>query len=37
MILITDHSGSMAANDVQPTRLAAAQAAANTFIVATPR
>jgi len=32
MILITDHSGSMAANDVQPTRLAAAQAAANSFI-----
>lgn len=32
MILITDHSGSMAANDVQPTRLSAAQAAANTFI-----
>lgn len=36
MILITDHSGSMAANDVQPTRLAAAQAAANTFISRLP-
>jgi Ca-activated chloride channel homolog len=32
MMLVTDHSGSMAANDVQPTRLAAAVAAANTFI-----
>jgi Ca-activated chloride channel homolog len=32
MVLITDHSGSMAANDVQPTRLSAAVAAANTFI-----
>jgi Ca-activated chloride channel homolog len=32
MMLITDHSGSMAANDVQPTRLVAAQRAANTFI-----
>ena len=27
MMLVTDHSGSMAANDVQPTRLAAAQCA----------
>jgi Ca-activated chloride channel homolog len=32
MMLVLDHSGSMAADDVQPTRLAAAQAAANTFI-----
>jgi Ca-activated chloride channel homolog len=32
MMLVLDHSGSMAANDVQPTRIAAAQAAANTFI-----
>jgi Ca-activated chloride channel family protein len=31
-MLVTDHSGSMAANDVQPTRLAAAVRAANTFI-----
>jgi Ca-activated chloride channel family protein len=31
-MLVLDHSGSMAASDVQPTRLAAAQAAANTFI-----
>jgi Ca-activated chloride channel family protein len=32
VILVSDHSGSMAANDVQPTRLAAAERAANTFI-----
>jgi Ca-activated chloride channel family protein len=32
MMLVTDHSGSMAAQDVSPTRLAAAVAAANTFI-----
>ena len=32
MMLVTDHSGSMAATDVQPTRLAAAERAANTFI-----
>jgi Ca-activated chloride channel homolog len=32
MVMVIDHSGSMAANDVQPTRLAAALAAANTFI-----
>ncbi len=31
-MLVTDHSGSMASSDVQPTRLAAAIAAANTFI-----
>jgi Ca-activated chloride channel homolog len=36
MILVLDHSGSMAANDVQPTRLSAAQAAANTFISEMP-
>ncbi len=32
MMLVTDHSGSMAATDVSPTRLAAAERAANTFI-----
>ncbi|MBV8955626.1 MAG: VWA domain-containing protein [Solirubrobacterales bacterium] len=32
LILVTDHSGSMAAQDVQPSRLAAAQRAANAFI-----
>jgi Ca-activated chloride channel family protein len=32
MMLVTDHSGSMAAADVQPNRLAAAVSAANTFI-----
>jgi Ca-activated chloride channel homolog len=32
LMLVTDHSGSMAANDVQPSRLAAAEAAANGFI-----
>jgi Ca-activated chloride channel family protein len=32
IMLVTDHSGSMAASDVQPTRLYAAQHAANTFI-----
>src|SRR5919201_6730777 len=32
LMLVTDHSGSMAATDVQPTRLAAAQRAANAFI-----
>jgi Ca-activated chloride channel homolog len=37
LLLVTDHSGSMAANDVQPTRLAAAVAAANTFIAQLPR
>jgi Ca-activated chloride channel family protein len=36
MMLVIDHSGSMAASDVQPTRLAAAQAAANTFIAQLP-
>jgi Ca-activated chloride channel family protein len=37
LMLVTDHSGSMAANDVQPTRLASAVAAANTFIDQLPR
>jgi Ca-activated chloride channel family protein len=37
MMLVIDHSGSMAADDVQPTRLAAAQAAANTFIAQLPK
>jgi Ca-activated chloride channel family protein len=37
MMLVTDHSGSMAANDVQPTRLAAAISAANAFIDQLPR
>jgi Ca-activated chloride channel family protein len=32
VVLVSDESGSMAANDVQPTRLAAAERAANTFI-----
>jgi len=32
IMLVTDHSGSMAATDVEPTRLAAAERAANTFI-----
>jgi Ca-activated chloride channel homolog len=32
LMLVIDHSGSMAADDVQPTRLAAADAAANAFI-----
>jgi Ca-activated chloride channel homolog len=32
LMLVTDHSGSMAATDVNPTRLAAAERAANTFI-----
>lgn len=32
VILVMDHSGSMAATDVQPSRLAAAERAANTFI-----
>ena len=32
VVLVTDHSGSMAADDVKPTRLAAAERAANTFI-----
>jgi Ca-activated chloride channel family protein len=32
LVLVLDHSGSMAANDVSPTRLAAAEQAANTFV-----
>ena len=32
IVLVTDHSGSMMATDVDPTRLAAAEKAANTFI-----
>jgi Ca-activated chloride channel family protein len=32
IMLVLDHSGSMAADDVQPSRLAAAEAAANAFI-----
>lgn len=32
LVLVSDESGSMAANDVQPSRLAAAERAANTFI-----
>jgi len=32
VVLVTDHSGSMAATDVSPTRLAAAERAADTFI-----
>jgi Ca-activated chloride channel family protein len=32
IMLVTDHSGSMAASDVQPTRLAAAEKAADTFL-----
>jgi Ca-activated chloride channel homolog len=32
VMLVSDESGSMAATDVQPTRLAAAEAAANSFI-----
>ena len=37
IVLVTDHSGSMAANDVQPTRLVAAVRAANTFIDQLPQ
>jgi len=32
LVLVLDHSGSMASNDVSPSRLAAAEKAANTFI-----
>jgi Ca-activated chloride channel family protein len=32
LVLVLDHSGSMASNDVNPTRLVAAEKAANTFI-----
>jgi Ca-activated chloride channel homolog len=37
IMLVTDHSGSMAATDVQPTRLDAAERAANTFIDQLPK
>jgi Ca-activated chloride channel family protein len=37
VMLVTDHSGSMAADDVSPSRLAAAIAAANTLIDQLPR
>lgn len=36
VVLVTDHSGSMASTDVQPTRLGAAIAAANTFLSQIP-
>lgn len=36
IMLVTDHSGSMAATDVQPTRLAAAEQAADTFMARLP-
>jgi Ca-activated chloride channel homolog len=37
IVLVTDHSGSMSANDVQPSRLVAAEKAANTFIDQLPK
>lgn len=37
VVLVSDHSGSMAASDVLPTRLSAAIAAADRFIKATPK
>lgn len=37
LVLVLDHSGSMASNDVSPTRLAAAEKAANSFIDQLPR
>lgn len=36
IMLVTDHSGSMSANDVEPTRLEAAVAAAKSFLKETP-
>lgn len=36
IMLVTDHSGSMASTDVQPTRLGAAEQAADTFIDSLP-
>jgi Ca-activated chloride channel family protein len=37
VVLVTDHSGSMSATDVQPDRLSAAQAAAKTFLSKLPK
>jgi Ca-activated chloride channel family protein len=37
IMLVTDHSGSMSANDVGPTRLQAAQRAADTFLDRLPK
>jgi len=37
IMLVTDHSGSMAADDVKPTRLLAAEKAANAFIDQLPK
>jgi Ca-activated chloride channel family protein len=37
ILLVTDHSGSMQATDVAPSRLAAAERAANTFLDRVPR
>jgi Ca-activated chloride channel family protein len=37
IVLVTDHSGSMSADDVQPSRLAAAEKAADTFIDQLPK
>ncbi len=37
IVLVTDHSGSMAATDVSPSRLGAAQGAAQTFIDQLPK
>ncbi len=37
IVLVTDHSGSMAADDVKPTRLQAAEKAANQFIDQLPK
>jgi Ca-activated chloride channel family protein len=37
VVLVTDHSGSMSATDVEPDRLSAAEAAAETFLDKLPR
>jgi Ca-activated chloride channel family protein len=37
VVLVTDHSGSMAATDVEPDRLSAAEAAAETFLDKLPK
>jgi Ca-activated chloride channel homolog len=37
VVLVTDHSGSMSATDVEPDRLSAAQAAAETFLDKLPK